>query len=570
MFFLLLKFSFLGLCLYAFSLIWTKGKPLSFAVGLFLGLATLAVPLSVVSCFAGVEYLQWVFTARSFWLIVPLLFVTLMAYINIKHQKVFIEYCKTNYLSLLGLGGAAMWIAYLSAQQSITGDEGAYHAQFITWAQRYPVIPGLGNLSIKLGFNSHWHLLAAALSFEGVLGHAENHLNGLICFAMLTYAWTGARKLWAGGTQLSDIIKTSYLIVAVLPQMLVYHLIDPSADLAAMYLTLIIFTEWLQKIERDELYQFDQTAWLIIGLSCFLLTLKLSAATVGIAAVAMLLPIIDVRKYWLTWVKVVALGALIILPWLYRNVVLTGYPLYPATAFNVFSPDWKMPEADVKHVQTLIKDWAVTLYSEERENVTQQNFIQSRLVWFTKNLRPYDQLLVLLSVISLLGLSLRLYLRRSWQTLFWLGTIAINTGLWFVSAPDPRFAYAVLYLPVLYGIAIIVQTRTLQIKRLFVGASVFGLLSCLALTYLLYSNLKTKFLQKQLFPVAASVNTLLLPSDYPHFPKDSINLSSSADKLLWSAKSQNCWDDCPCTYLKDTLLQARSTQLKDGFSRKAE
>ncbi|NJL12766.1 MAG: hypothetical protein HC913_07090 [Microscillaceae bacterium] len=40
-------------------------------------------------------------------------------------------------------------------------DEGGYYIQTILWMQQYPSVPGLGNLSVTLAYNSAWHKLGA-------------------------------------------------------------------------------------------------------------------------------------------------------------------------------------------------------------------------------------------------------------------------------------------------------------------------------------------------------------------------------------------------------------------------
>ncbi|WP_374940585.1 LIC_10190 family membrane protein [Hymenobacter sp. NBH84] len=68
--------------------------------------------------------------------------------------------------ALAGLLAGALVVLILThaAQPPTFPDSALYHAQFIQWMHRYPLVPGLGNLRGQLAFNSHAHLLTAFFS----------------------------------------------------------------------------------------------------------------------------------------------------------------------------------------------------------------------------------------------------------------------------------------------------------------------------------------------------------------------------------------------------------------------
>ncbi|MBL0109224.1 MAG: hypothetical protein IPP52_18595 [Ignavibacteria bacterium] len=54
---------------------------------------------------------------------------------------------------------------------------------------------------------------------------------------------------------------------------------------------------------------------------------------------------------------ILLISLLILIPWLLRNIVLTGWLLYPFPGINIFSFDWKVPISDVQSLKDQITGW---------------------------------------------------------------------------------------------------------------------------------------------------------------------------------------------------------------------
>lgn len=82
-------------------------------------------------------------------------------------------------------------------------DTGLYHSQAIRWIEEFAVVPGLGNLHMRLAYNSAFMCLQALFSLGWFVGQSLHTLNGFCCLAALAYTCFTMRLTW-GGRRLSD------------------------------------------------------------------------------------------------------------------------------------------------------------------------------------------------------------------------------------------------------------------------------------------------------------------------------------------------------------------------------
>ena len=104
------------------------------------------------------------------------------------------------------------------------------------------------------------------------------------------------------------------------------------------------------KEEKTELY-----ALLCVAVVC-VTTYKLSAGMLVLLALYPAILLIR-QKEWKRIGLYVAAGLAVLIPWLVRNVVLTGWLIYPFEAVDLFSVDWKVPLELMQHDADQIKAW---------------------------------------------------------------------------------------------------------------------------------------------------------------------------------------------------------------------
>jgi hypothetical protein len=443
---------------------------------------------------------------------------------------------------------------YLSSRQSLAYDEGLYYVQFIKWMQQYPVVPGLANLHERFGFNSHWHVLSALFNWSFLTGQATNQLNGLLYLLVAVYLLSA---LGAAPRDISWWMKAGLLVGMHLPMVLVYNMTAPSADMAVFYLCALLLVLWMEAIVDTNGEPGEGDRFFVFLCATFLVTVKVSAVTV------LLLPA------WL-WIRAIRSGAgrqailltvlpvLILLPWLARNLILSGYLVYPFEKIDLFSFDWKCPPPGVTKVRELIKIWAYYLVRDPAV-FDAPNFQERVRIWFLHNLRLYDQCMLLAMIL----LPFALWWRRRVLPrglVYWVLFLYAGLGFWFLQAPDPRFAYGFLVPAcILLGYLLLMNVRSLRYLQLTI---VMALLVMQAATLLLYRHLHRQFIQQGAIE-RVTAKGWFMPQ--PYFEKTVVR--HTAPFIYYTPlNSDRCWDaPLPCTWQLPEGVEQRGKTLKEGF-----
>jgi hypothetical protein len=145
-----------------------------------------------------------------------------------------------------------------------------------------------------------------------------------------------------------------------------------------------------------------------------------------------------------------------------RSIVLSGYPIFPTTHFDVFAVDWKAP-ARVAHEQEMwVHAWAKGLHAGSPEETLQYPLSQWLPLWIRNwsNLARFFMPLLAAAAV-LFALSFLFRSSRSWliegnrRALSSIATVSVaSSAFWFWQAPDVRFGapyltalFAILCLP---------------------------------------------------------------------------------------------------------------------------
>lgn len=221
---------------------------------------------------------------------------------------------------------------YFFTWQQDVYDSAFYHYQNIRWNEEYAVVPGVANLDDRFGFNSSYFLLSAIFSFRFLLGEAIYPLQPLV--VTVIGCWVIYELFISKYEVKRVIILLSYILLFWVS---ICFLGNTSTDILPNFIVFYI-------IARIVLYpKLLKTNYLIgIVLPVFLLTCKLSFFPIGLISIYLLYNLFKEKKY-----KVISFvcitGLLILIPWLIRNVIISGYLIYPFYQIDLFSFDWKVP-----------------------------------------------------------------------------------------------------------------------------------------------------------------------------------------------------------------------------------
>jgi hypothetical protein len=247
------------------------------------------------------------------------------------------------------MGLSVLGIALVSAFKVNNHDSGCYHIQIVRWIEEYRVVPGLGNLHVRLAFNSSWSLLSALFNFR-FLGLGPLHVfNGFFTLVFIAFMLQSQNRFFELRQRIPSIF------AALLWMSSVFFILRGASSLdfdqPSALLLMIIFLLFLGR-QYSPGKDHRLLDVLLVFLSVFSLTVKLSTLAVVLLPLYLLPGYLRARD----WRFLTLSGLLVmwmLLPWLLRGVMLSGYLIYPFAALDLFNFDWKIPVAVVSNLQRI-------------------------------------------------------------------------------------------------------------------------------------------------------------------------------------------------------------------------
>ena len=456
-----------------------------------------------------------------------------------------------------GLLAAALALLVLvhAAQPPVFPDAALYHAQFVQWLHHYSVVPGLGNLHGRLAFNSHAHLLVAFFSPAAPPAGwpaFQQTVNSLGCLLLVLHHVRRASVHWRRGKQ--AWLAWYYLSSLALALLVLRPWISsPLPDSTVAVLGLLLMGVLLEQPRLPA----SGLAWLML-LAATAVTWKPSAAPLLLWPVAWALRQ-PARHRGRRLGQLAAIALLVLLPWVGRNVVLSGYVAYPlvGSAGSVVA-GWAVPPARLAADLAEIRLFA-RRPTDDWQLAARQSTSQWLPYWWHQQYRA-DQLLLALALLGVALVAGRVAWRapaRWWRRHdYQLYALLVLGGIfWFLAAPAFRFAYTFLI-----GAAVLAPLLALEgwlVRWGQVGRWVLGGL------LLLYG---LNGLRHELGKPGALTTRLIWPADYPavaapvagHLGPYALRLGPPPN-----GRCGNC--PIPCTDSLFAGLQLRGATLRQGF-----
>jgi len=394
-----------------------------------IGLFVNYIILAIWNLFQPLNYLIFLFTII---ITLPSIYSFIQYWFDIKIEK------KSNnslWIPILIQIIFILWISNLSLKTLIY--EEGYYIQKIRWAQQYPLIPGLGNLFDHYGLDSSLFLYVAILEriplFNGALWNFSGYLFslGFLYFFVIPFHTTYRNKYVYKASDLMRVIFTPILI-----NYCFYMHPGPNNDIPIFIFGSFLSIEFFRMIFENN-NNFD------VILMCILIgfTSKLSflpAATFCILFIILnnlygLYGILRKHRY------ILFLSILTITLQLHRNIVLTGYPLFPFDGISV-PVKWKMDEEKVISLSKSITDWA----KGKRVKNTDINLRKIKYDWMKSRLFIQHKRIELFYplILAIIGLLYVLYKKSfNWKKYLIFSIPAMSQMMmWFFYAPDSRFS----------------------------------------------------------------------------------------------------------------------------------
>ena len=425
---------------FAFHRIWSriteKNDKISFDQTILMGMCILTVYAQTFSIFYGVGL-----AANS----ILFFMIFLISFLVRKDIRESVGRIKV-YPRRMLVFSAFILLLFLILGSSLDNnhDTGLYHAQSIRWIEEYGVVKGLGCLHHRLAYNSSFLALQALFGCRYVFGVELHSLNALLAFIMLVWSVTTLKCLHNKQFWVSDIIK---LLIPFQICVMLWVISSPGTDFFAVELVIYVVVKWIELVEsgcRDE-----EPYIYLCFLAVYCVTLKLSTAVI-ISLVFWPVYLLFKKRRYLVMTVSFLIGLGIAIPYLIRNVIISGYLLYPLPELDLFQVDWKMPFYQVIADKKEIIEWARETYETHADKI--KDWVP---IWYEK-IGIIWQMIFILMLISI-GMSIiySYYFIKSDRerdekvcyVIIYAG-ILILLAYWFFTAPAVRFGGVfMLFLP---------------------------------------------------------------------------------------------------------------------------
>jgi len=351
-------------------------------------------------------------------------------------------------------------ISYLSYLPSSHHDDGLYYSTSIKWLQEYGTVKGLSNLNPRIGFNSNWLILQANFGFSFLDAGLFNDLNGLLYLWVFLYSLGGISDFLKGNFSLSNSLRVLFFIPLLTLHLSaksdyvfynVNQLSSSSPDIIVTILLWLIFLLFIEDIAKEK-RQISFQSLLIIFYCAWVISIKLSSIPVILLAVFCIINWLRKRKTKQV-VEITMLALLFLLPWFARNILVSGYLVFPFSRIDVFNVAWKIPIEHVRWYENAIKVYAV----DNATNLNQpfhQSIVSWFPSWFSKQLFIQQSILILtliITVVFVIAIVVQL-LRKNFSFFnatipFFVLLATFFTGIifWLMNGPDFRMGYGFLW-----------------------------------------------------------------------------------------------------------------------------
>lgn len=351
-----------------------------------------------------------------------------------------------------GIVFLAVCFAYKASQggQVFADDTMGYHLHQVRYLREFGVVLGIGNIHFRLGMNSLWHVLAALLEHGPSIGRSAYVMPALL--ALGATAWAITEFL------ITRVVWRKTFIAALFPVFcLSFDNMQPSLyyDYPALFICAIVFYECIKYLISNNTSIESAKLILILTATSFMIKSLNIAFVVFVIFTCVISIIRNNNSYIRSTVSLLIFPAFAAVLWCTKNILLTGYPLYPLPSLAL-PVDWAMSTTKVAGCLNAILGWA---------RMPNQHYIEALEkgigFWFKPWLysviqnKMYIYTAVIPMVLGLLAWLLVLYNKKVKfkYTIFIFSAVAILS--WLFSAPDVRFGITFFWIFFASGISLL-------------------------------------------------------------------------------------------------------------------
>ncbi len=452
--------------------------------------------------------------------------------------------------------------AYGTSRGYIHYDTSLYHAQSIRWIEEYGVVKGLACLQLRFGYNSSAFALTALYSFIDIFGQSLHTTAGFFCLLGAFQVSDVYMVFKEKKVRHSDFIRIGLLFYLGL---IFKEMVSPASDYYAQILIFISVIAWLDDLELDknrsdgdlgdvqDIYPYAMLSILLV----FAATVKFSIALLVLLAIKPAVMLIRKRYFKQIFASLLA-GSVTLLPFFIRNVLISGWLIYPSTLIDLFDVDWKIPKGVAQY-----DAMEIGVYGKGINDVTKLDMpIREWLPAWFRQMSVVEKGWVCLTAVCLVAgviyFIYKLIKRKADADLLLVFIVLAISGMfWFFSAPLVRYGYGYLTcIPLFVDGCLCMELvrksgdkRSLYIAFLIVFGAV-GLYRIKTVGYDIISTLKQPY--------------YLTQADYENWPAKEHELMPGRIIYIPEQDALIGYDKFPAS-LMTIDIQMRGDDFKDGF-----
>lgn len=421
---------------------------------LFVGLGFCTVYSEIFSLFGGVGLV-----ANLGLIVVCLLSVLFLRKQLLISFKGFVN--RDERIRILVAGILLLFFAYGTSFGIMHVDSDLYHAQSIRWIEEYGVVKGLGNIHTRLAYNSASFCLSALFSM-GFLGGQSFHVcQGFSAWMLAVLCVDLFKKKSVFKASLSNFARLAgiYYLLNIYDEM-----VSPASDYFMVTMLLLVVIMALDELEKDNKNPYFYGILSLMGL--VILTVKISGALIILISIYPIILFIkekDVKSIF----RFIAAGIICVVPFFIRNVILSGYLIYPVTGIDIFDLEYKIP-FDIARFD----EREIQVYGRGYSDVSR--FDESITKWLPDWFRGLDSInkvafvLAVVSVIVLVLVAIYIFIKKKKELygyLLIMGIMTASFGYWMITAPIIRYGCVFLWLTPLLNLGMLYNLTLRKIDK---------------------------------------------------------------------------------------------------------
>ncbi len=459
--------------------------------------------------------------------------------------------------SIILLSACLLLILVMSSWTIIHPDTLGYHAQTIQWIEKYKAVPGLVHLHVRLGFQGLWFVDSALFGFSFTGREGITFLNSTVLFWFFIFFINRINyNFLKEGKRLYGFFWTALLVISIWSYTQI-RLTATSASpdfIATLFILLIIYL-LLEKDLKDP----GASTWLLVAfLSLVAVTIKLSVAPILLVGIVPAFLGLVKRKIKLS-VTILFISIITFSPFIARNIIATGYIVFPSTSIDVTNVDWKYdPELTVSeknYITAYAKNSGVAT-QDEINAVIKMDTAEWLPTWWQNRSTADKSIMVILALSFISALLLiKKILLSGFIPLLALITLLTGIIFWFANAPDPRFGFGSIL-----GFIGVISYLVFKEKEIFIGKYIVTAILLIATgSILAYTGYRfINFFNKDQLLTPLGIEK----SEFKIFDCEGIKINIPIDGKYFGVTP------VPCTDLDCEKFSPRGKNVKDGFRAK--